>query len=456
MAGFFPHTGGAATGYSTLPMTTFSTILDDIVADVTAQNNTNGWSVHDDQRTGFTPLVLPSNVGGLNITGLGMVFTNTSMALSQASYGRFRRNWVTGVSGTQISPNQTDWFYCTAIASQTAATLNVNYTGTTTIAGTTGHNIYEKSGPYVVLKCTSAQKTFYVLIARPVSYGDSLRIQVYETWNPATHTGTNPSPQETMRAYEDGQGRSGSTPLKYVLFLLPDVFTIWVGGSPSEPGVILEDLYYAGNLSALRAGDTTCLLAACTNQDLSGVGVSASLTYSSAGRCGGATMFKNVTGTTWTDPRAVGSYNESCNYAVMARGLSYIWGIERTNLDDGAKFQFCEMDAYMAGGASSGFDRNEGKRGELRYIKAPIMNPSGLHLASLGPADDGNTYMLLRSAVPNAAGGLVTSYSGDVSYNNNPASGFACGGRSGTLGEIVVQSVYTVLSPRWFMMPINL
>jgi len=457
MGGFFAHTGGSPSGYTALPVTTFDTLLDAIVTDVGAGQN--GWTLYDDQRSAFTPLVLPCNVNGLNITNQGIVFTNGSSAISQNTYGRFRRNWVPGISGTYISVDQTNWYYCSAIASQTAATLDRNYTGTTTSAAT-GHNIYEKSGPYIVLKHTSSQRTFYVMLCRPVSYGAGLRVQVFETWNAGTHVGTNGGPQEEMRCFEDGNGRSGATVLQYLLFLLPDAFGLWLGGAASEPGVTMSDFFYTGNLNPLRVGDDTCLIQACTSQDLSGIKVDATPAYSVAtanNRIGGAAMFRNIAGTVWVDPRAVASWTGSNEYAIVPRGFSYQFGIDRTNLDDGAKFQFCEMDAYWTGPTGSGFDKNEGKRGELRYVKVPVMNPSGLHFASLGPADDGNTYVLFGTSGPNTQSAAPTSYVGDVVYNTATFSGFAWSLRNGTLGQVSVSGSLNVLfTTRWFMMPINL
>ena len=456
MAGFFPHTGGAPAGYSALPVSTFATILDDLVADIGAGQN--GWTLFDDQRVGFTPLILPCNVCGLNLSGQGLVFTNGAATLGQVSYGRFRRNWITGggTTGSFISVDQVNWYYLAAIATQVAATLDRNFTGTTTTTAT-GHNVYEKSGPYIVLKCTSSQKTFYVLLCRPMSYGIGLRVQVFETWNAGTHTGTNPGPQEEMRCFEDGQGRSGATKLQYLFFPLPDVLGLWLRGAPSEGGVVNADFFYCGNLTPLRVGDTTCLISACTNQDLSGISVYPNIAYNATGRVGGASMFRNIAGVTWVDPRAVASYLDDSSYSIVPRGSSYHWGIDRTNLDDSAKFQFCELDAYFAGSSGNGFTQNEGKRGELKYIKVPVMNPSGMGLASLGPADDGNTYILFRSSGSPTIPALPTTYNWDGIYNVIVGGGFCWGQRNGSLGEVYfAANNYILFNTLWMMMPINL
>jgi len=457
MAGFFPHTGGYPSGYTALPVSTFSTILDDIVADVgTGQN---GWTLHDDQRSGFTPLVWAANVAGANYASGNLTnisFTASSQAISQTTSGRFRRNWIIGggTTGTFISTDQTNWYYLSALASQVAGTLDRNYTGGTA----QNHLVYEKSGPYIVLKCTSSQKTFYVLIARPVSYGISLRLQVFESWNAGTHVGTNGGPMEELRAYEDGTGRAGTHRLQYLLFLLPDVLGLWVSGYAADGGTYLADFFYTGNLNPLRVGDNTCLVQACSHQELSGIYPSTNATYSTANnRTGTAPMFKNIGGEMWTNPAAAFSFNDNCGYMLFPRGASYVFGIDRTNLDDGAKFQFCEMDAYYCGAANNGFTANEGKRGELRHLKVPVMNPSGLHLASLGPADDGNTYLLFKVSGPQQLVTAITSLMGDTVYNSNAASGFYFNWRNGTLGDLnVATSNYQTMGTRWFMMPINL
>lgn len=461
MGGFFPHTGGSPSGYSVLPTSTFNTILDDIVADLNSQGGSvNGWSLHDDQRTGFTPLILPVHVGGLNnqtSNQIGIVATNGSAAITQTSYGSFQY-FITGASGTQISWDQTNWYYCSAITSQVAATLDRNYTGTT-LTGSTGHNWYEKSGAYIVLKCTSSQKTFYVLLARQVSYAVALRVQIFETWNAGTHTGTAGGPQESLRAFENGQGRAGTAALQYIFFALPDTFGLWLSGSPAESGVVKSDFFYAGNLTPLRVGDSTCLLQACTHQGLSGIGSTTSPALASTGSLGllgGASCLRTIAGVQWVDPRAVDSYDNRTNYAVVPRGSPYFFGLDRTNLDDAAKFQFCEFDAYYGGLGGSGFDKNEGKRGELKYLKCPVSNPSGMHLASLGPADDGNTYLLLRMTGSPLIPGNPTSVNGDVLASGASASGFSYAVRTGTSGEVVVASVSAGFSPKWLMMPINL
>src|SRR5690606_36791175 len=185
-------------------------------------------------------------------------------------------------------------------------------------------------------------------------------------------------PQEEMRCFEDGSGRAGTTILQYMLFLLPDAIGLWLGGSPSESGVVISDFFYAGNLDPLRVGDNTCLLQACTSTDLSGLAVDQGPAYTTASatnHIGGAAMFKNIAGQLWVDPRAVGSWTGGNEYCIVPRGFSYHFGVDRTNLDDAAKFQFCEMDAYWGGQGGTAFDKNEGKRGELRYLKCPVMNP---------------------------------------------------------------------------------
>jgi hypothetical protein len=448
VAGFFPHTGGSPSGYTALPQTTYATILDDIVADVTAQAGTNGWSVFDDQRSGYTPLVLPCNVAGLNWSQ-GITFTNGSQTISYGTYGRFKRSWLVG--SAQVSTDQANWYTINALTNQTSGTLDRNFTGT----GGAFHQAYEKSGPYIVLKCTSSQKTFYVLLARPVSIGISLRIQIFETWNASTHVGSNGGPMEELRAWEDGTGGTTALPLQYMLFLLPDVFGLWCG-SPGAGGQ--SDFFYAGNLNPLRVGDGTCLLQACSNQDLSGIYPSLSPAYNSGGSAiGGASVFRNLAGALWVPPTTNGSYALSNNYIIYPRGFYYAFGVDRTNLDDAAKFQFCEMDAYWGGASGAGFDKNEGKRGQLRYLMCPVMNPSGLHLASLGPADDGNVYVLFRTTYPQQVQSGIASYSTqDAIYNAAAASGFAFSSRTGNLGEVYANNSTTGAFTRWFMMPTNL
>jgi hypothetical protein len=448
MAGFFPHTGGSPQGYTALPVSSFANILSDIVADI--GSGVNGWTLYDDQRSG-TPLVVPFACTGY-VTGLvsanGTTMTNGSSAISQGNNNamRFARCIAPGV--TQISSDQSNWYTINAAnANGYQATLDRNYTGTSISPG----RAYTKTGGYVVLQCTSQQKTFYVLLARGASYGDLLFVQVYETWNASTHVGANPSTMEIMRGFSSQQ--SSTSKIQYILWALPDALGLWTSGDPSFSGV--ADFLYVGNLTPYRVGDTSCLLFACSNMDYSGLNAYYATSITDANNTVGcAEIWKSISSTMWSNS----VIQHPCMTTLSPRGYSYLDDFTRTSLDDAARFQYCDVDAYQSAKPSStGMVGNEGKRGDVKYLKYPIMNPSGLHLASFGPSDDGNTYVMIRCDFPGSVGNN-TPPSGDV-YNGYSASSFAFASRtnsSTSIGEVILYTYFPVCTFRFFLMPVNL
>src|SRR5512140_331831 len=107
MAGFFPHVGTYQAGYTSLPISTQATILDNIVADIGV--GVNNWTLWDDQRSAVTPLVVNANCGPINanVTNWDFTFTNGSSAISQ-KYCRFVRDINLG--STQISMDAITWY----------------------------------------------------------------------------------------------------------------------------------------------------------------------------------------------------------------------------------------------------------------------------------------------------------------------------------------------------------
>ena len=486
MAGFFPHVGTYQAGYTSLPSSTQATILDNIVADVGA--GVNNWTVWDDQRSAATPLVVNANQGWLNVNNTygQFTFTNGSSTFSQTNC-RFPRDVNLGV--TQISMDQTNWYTINTVNNGGSAGLGAslsltgvldrNFTGTSTTTG----RPFVKMPKYVVLKCTSTQKTFYVLIGQ-VGYGDPVRLQVFETWDATAHTGTNPGPQETMRAY-NWYG-PGTRRIQYILWLLPDAFALWTSGLPGEianganqptganflaNGVAIPwaDFFYAGNLSPYRSGDNTCLVQACTNQELSGIYVTQGVYNSTlAAMCdsfnGGAPMMYALNGSKWRDPAPgiVSTFPGHNVYSLWPRGPAYFYGPDRTTLDEAGKMQYCEVDAYQVGQVNNGLYVSEGRRGEVRYLKYPIHNPSGQNLISYGASDDGNVYICVRTTYPFVYGNYTglrdttDTTNADVA-NYNALSGFAHTNRNGNFGELLCAPSYlNVRIPRFFLMPINI
>jgi hypothetical protein len=474
MAGFFPHTGGAPVGYTALPQTTFNGFLDSIVNDLGA--GVNGWSLWDDQRvSGSTyPLI---GLAGL-IDGNFMSSSNCSFTIPNASsnvsivrndYGASPQNhWAPG--SASISVDQTNWYtpnsYTLSSFTWTVV-LDRNYTGATLTSKR--DPIYEKFTSYIVLKCTSTQKTFYVSVARTNGYGSLCRIRIWETWNNSTHVGTNPSNEEVIRAYHNQQ--YPTTPIQYIAWFLPDVFALYAGAgawnpilSPAPAGndgnyTSFTDFAYVGNLdtTGLRVSDGDALLWACSNQALSGYGAAFNAAYNTANvTWGGAQILRTLQGNVWMHPMYINNNSATNGTSIFPRGLSYIWVADKTALDLGARMQFCEFDAYVLGAGSSGNATSEGKRGTLRYIKCPAMNPSGLGFSTFGPADDGNTYMLVGASRATYMGAPKVNGVKETGQGNHTWSGFSFSSKFAltVLGEIYSDNT-SVFTHRHFLMPIN-
>lgn len=465
MPGFFPHTGVPAQGYTSLPTTTFDTFLADVIADV--GTGVNGWTLHDDLR-GVGGTMLWPWCGGFNYKRSATYQKRWTLTQNSPTvtwgyvtgpwYYGARANWDFTPNVSQVSWDNVNWYTVTAVADYKSFTVSPNYAPAT--ASNVDQNLYFKYTDAVVLKCTHAQKNFFVKLTRPLSYNCTCLVQVFEDWNASTHVGTNGGPIERVRGYSIP--KTGATTLQYILFLLPGTFALWAGGDPQVPGGgQYWDLFYAGNLNAVRANDGNSLIQACSNQDFSGIGIcNNGIGFSTAqdGSWGSAPMFRNISGNTWAHPQDENAFPQNNLYALAPRGLDYLWAVDRTNLDESARMQFVEYDAYFAGATNFGNSASEGKRGELRYLKSPLMNPSGMHLASLGVADDGNTYMMLRASLPWNANQQDGQGSGDWgTYASYPAvmSGFAHTNRTGSTGELTPSTGANIPCRRFFMLPIN-
>lgn len=418
MAGFFPHIGVQTSAFTPLAKSTFDTILTDIVTDVGV--GVNGWTVHDDQKSNVTALYsLPKGWGGADYptmyTNNYCVFTNGSTSVtSYNNYGysgyRHDRNLI---SSSSLTPNPTqitldggsNYYTVVAVANNNSSfTIDRNFAqGSINTA-----RIQAKCQGYVVLKCTSAQKTFYVQILRPASFADVVMVKTWETWNALTHTGTGGGPMEVMRGFTNNVDHIGSTKVQYILWLLPDVFGLWCGGDSTELGTKSSDFMYIGNMTPSDSQDKECLFQACTNQDYSGV------CLQSSNNCnGGAAVFRGVNGGVWTDPVATFQSAGTNNlfdrnvggnaYEIWPKGQVWYWNPNRMSFNNYGKFQCCSVEVYATekvANTSSPASGLESKRGELKYVKFPASNPTSFHLVQLSPADDDNTYIIVKTSYP--------------------------------------------------------
>lgn len=487
MAGFFPHMNGNPTEFVALPETTYSGVLDSIVADVGV--GINGWTLYDDMRVSGVnfPIAAYGNVGGVDsVTAVAWgAFSSGSALPLTASYWSPSAGNSIGADQypgrTQISVDKVNWYTIADraryIGGRWTFSLDRPYAQSTV----SGVPYFVKMTKYIVLKCTSLKKSFYVLLARPDSACDILRVQIFEDWDNVNHVGTNGSNMEIMRgtgypdiAYWDNNW--DNQPVKYMLWLLPDVFGLWASFGTAPVGVdvnVYADFCYAGNLdtTGIRDSDPGALVWGCTHMRLSGFGVlygqlwnQAMTANSMNGNVGGLRCLRTLQGEYWSMPLpGTGSrpngWNVSNQYALSPRAMTYHHRVDSGLLDLGGRVQFTEFDVYQTGMSAGTMMFNEGKRGMMRYVKCPVNNPSGCHLVTLGPAEDGNTYIIFRVSPPFRYAMYNSLASGDIE-DVSKVSSFAYSakytGSSANLGEIYIPSPSDVILFRWFMMPINL
>ena len=508
MPGFFPHTGLQTSAYTPLPKTTGDNLLNDIVADIGA--GVNGWTLWDDQRTNLTDLYYPPVINfGIDrstyLSGYGQyvyyAFVNGNstgtcyMNNTEAAYDWYRavRSFAPSgssgnVSGSQITLDGTNFYTIVNVYPGSGQAtdnpkiyLDRNFAqGSVNVAA-----IRAKIWGYIVLKCTSAQKTFYVKLTRPASNADGLMVRAFETWDNVAHSGTVGGPSEILRTHNTNVGVKSTDALRYVLWLLPDVFGLYMGGDPynGNPASKISDFIYIGNLTPYRAGDTDCLIQCCTNNEYSGLAAMAGSTYAP----GVAVCLRGLNpSNTWADPTVSGNppavgylntggvyyvprYTGGCMYQISPKGVPYYQNPWRAAYDNYGRFQICELGVFSAEQCSNGSGNplgNEGKRGDMKHVKLPLFNPSGFNLVQFGPADDGNTYLIIRADFP--YGSVTAGYNYGINYppvtpggsnvgpNVGVWSGWAHGTKTYVSGEITDGGGSMICVPNYFLMPTNL
>jgi hypothetical protein len=510
---FFPHVGGASTAYNPLAETTFDSILDSIVLDVGAGQN--GWTLYDDQRTlGTTNFIQAyGNYGGVEGPAGGTTaLTNWTTGTSAAPNSS---NWASAAgnnAGTELyagrtqialsSSNNNGWYTVNSTASLIGGlwnfTLTTNFTGSTYSNGP----YFVKLQKYIVLRSTgSLNKTYYMLLARPDSACDILRVQAWETWTSGSATGTVAGPMEIMRGTETcdtvnftsgtGAGSWGGMPVKYMLWLLPSgVFGLWAGlGSCITNAQPRSDFCYAGPLdtTGVTGSDSNAVVFVCSNTQLSGFGAWPQTAYNqtfSQGTLGGNTSaarcLRTLAGEAWSMPISGANstrpngWNPNNQYTLWPRGMPYFWATDRAQLDQGGRVQYTEFDLYQVGGNSlgqgvnswnpSGSAFNEGKRGTLAYLKCPITNPSGLHLVTIGAGPDALNYVMFKVWYPQGTAAPYNTYRqydiGGLSSVEEKLTGFASswkitGAAATPLGDLGGTTSAWIMWYRWLLMPIN-
>jgi len=479
---FKGHLGSNYTGTGSLPLSTFGTFLDDIVADVSAANasgTANGWSLYDDQRNLTSTMNCGWIRGGgpstLNALAQAITFTSASQQITITSnaggpqlledLGSFASFGLEITSGT-LAGATSSWYGVLGAASNASASITTAFTGTSRISVTylrvTGAQAGHNYG-YVVLKNTAGDgmRDLYVQIMRTPSYSTVCNVQAFSSWNSATHVGTDPGPQDVMRGHSTVA--TSSSAILYALNLLSGCFMLYTNGDSST---YQGDLVYHGNIDPTNGptSDVSASVWASNHQTKSGfinAGRSTSFATTNAPQ-GGATMIKGFSNQTWV----TGSQPYENTIELVPRGRVYIDDPTLSQLDLNSQFQMVGVDVIA--GQQSATSANLLRRGGLRYLRYPLSWPSGMNLQKIAPADDGNDYLILRCNYPNRTQNqLITTLA--ICYQDsggttdcNVANGFCLAGCiqnfAGTFGEFLYSAMTANAKRnlRVFCIPTNL
>jgi hypothetical protein len=477
MAGFYPHTGKTSPGgFVPLPTVFVTGVLDSLVADL--GNGVNGWRLYDDCRspTGTTYPIYPhlyhpygttNNVLYFYSTVGGRLFTSGN----QQAQGHVANGyaWYTSISGfsgsrTPISVDLVTWYdayYSSGygVTTSDTATLDRNYQGVTGRP----EQVYQKCTKYVVLESSSSTKTFYVQIAQMVERAGTpvLFVRPFETWNSATHTGTNGGSMEHVRFFADATTNLAAK-AQYIVWYLSGVFCLWTRGAYEgyetsrwnpNVGTACENFMYLGLLDTSGCYDNDADAVVWITGDTTYSGMHAAPNLPLFNQSGSAATIayamyspvqcmRTVTGTLlWGAPTSYGfaGMNPLNQYHVWPRGRWYAFDTFQGQTDSQGKSYLRELDLWHAGSPNLP-GVNEGRRGRLQYVKVPDTSANNMSLMSLGPANDGYSYIVLKTST-----GFTTSGYSTVNASFAPqmqtvggtqwmASGWAFSAKSGLCG----------------------
>lgn len=451
MPAFNPHIGNSPGGFTAQPLVAVTGLLDSIVSDL--GSGINGWSLYDDMRvsgssTPLYPPVQPGTNGILNYYdwGANNLYSFTSGSQQALCNNADGFNWyyaISGLSGspTPLSLDKVNWYnaYYSGWPSNTiTATLDRNYAAATT---RTSFALYQKMTKYVVLQCSSSQKTFYLLLGQMTERAGApiLYTQVWETWNSGTHSGTNPSAMEHTRVILDGIAPL-TLKMLYIAWFFPDTFALWTQGAPTNNyGTNFATFTYVGNLdtTGAKSGDTDALAFIAGDTTLSSMGiyylpfnyyVRSTTGYPS----GGSQCLRTYSGTLWGGPTGNNAWTSIGNqYQVYPRGHWY--GLHGLNppVDVGLRYWINGLDMYHVGA----YDQSapvEGRRGALRYVKIPTFPMHKMGFEAIGPFNDGRVYIQLTMNAPfiNAvyANPMACATQGGYQWLTPAASQIMCSG----------------------------
>jgi hypothetical protein len=441
MPGFFAHTGNSHGSYTALPVVPGSGILDSIVTDIAG--GVNGWTVYDDQRTagtGTTMVVNAFNQGMFRnsvttVSAAWTVVSGSGIMIGSTSQGY---NAAYGFGGTSTDPvdisfDGTNWYTCYYSAwpnDKVTGTLDRNYAQASAFT----NKLKLRCRSYIVLECSSSQKTFYVQIGLKKGNigGPMLFTRAYESWSLSSHTGTMPGQMEVFFPYVAPV--ADASKVQYVLCLYPNAIFLWMDGVNTQNGQyqLCASCMYIGNLdtSQFRAApDPNALWAGWSNTSYSGIQISKTDAFNLGWQFWGNGMcLRTRGGSPWlpvTDyhvPTPNTHISPYVYYQFVPRGRTYLEFMTGGTINSAGKTLLCSADIYQGSAQSAyvtqyytnneGPPTYEGVRGELRYLKIPVTSPVGQHLRTWGPMQDGRTYIILRTAAVHWMGNGATQQGG--------------------------------------------
>jgi hypothetical protein len=505
MAGFFPHIGQSSAGaFTPLPTTSVTGILDSIVSDIGA--GVNGWTLHDDQRT--TGASYPWAVylwhngaynNQTNYANGSWTFTNGSpYSWGNGSLGYNYAATITsgepGNTGTvapanwpQISVDNVNWYraaYTNWTYPTVSATLDRNFAQATTFT----YNLLCRIEKYIVLKCTSTTKTFYIVIGQ-IPGTTFLYVQPHEEWSNTTHSGFNGGQIEVCRGsywddrYSINATYTSTVEVQYVMCLYPEAMFFWIHEIypypiQTEPNNVIATAFYVGNLdtTGIKSADPDAVWFGCSDTSYTGLRCAGGVDHATTWvQWGSSQCLRTSNGNIWAPYNSYHAWGPKDNmYQFVPRGRPYTRYLgAAANIANDSNFSVLDVDIYQCGfndGDNYSFGADicsEGRRGKVRYLKVPAFNPSGMGLAAFGPSQDGYTYLMVMCGFPFlGAAGVVDGSIGslqwvDVNSNYVPSS-FAdsngpvgAGSRSTTTYSDIVSAASVATSMyRYLMIPI--
>lgn len=438
MAGFFPHVGNCPGGYTPLPVVPVTGFLDSLVNDLTssAGGGVNGWTLYDDMRgAGTGSTVYPSlftqwgytNAPGTSYGAVSMSWT--AITGSQSAVGRYDYgfHWAYCINYDQTNPTPISWdktnwynaYYRGGGANMSTATLDRNFAQTSR----NSQFVFTKVDKQVVFRCSGSYKTFYVWMGQRLDVAGTpiIYTRVYEAWDSGTHTGTTGSAMEHTRVFLTGQPPMSAT-MQYMAWFLPDAFGLWTYGRDIREqslGSRYATFTYIGLLSQSNPADTDGLIFATSDTSYSGmctmsdVCITSNPDSTSRITFGGAQCLRTRSGVAWasaTSSPAVG-INLDNQYQIVPRNRWCGANFGGPAIDAAGRVHLAHMDAFHVSPPLNPWI-GEGIRGTLKHVKCPVTNPNGLPLATVGPFNDGNSYVLLNVNAPfmmNASWGQINT-----------------------------------------------